>query len=74
MTTRCAFRDVATGARVCLRTDRHDCEVRRPVRVHRPMASRPSRVRLPWRSIGKALLGVWIAGWAWVGLNAWLVA
>lgn len=73
MTTRCAFRDVATGERVCLRADRHDCEVRRPVRIraHRPMVSRPSRVRLSWRSVGRALLGTWIAAWLVVGLLAW---
>lgn len=64
-TVRCAFRNVQTGERVCLRTDRHDCEVRAArlanrctitsphtctLGAHR-MASRPSRIRLPWRRV-----------------------
>lgn len=59
--TRCAWRNVRTGERVCLDPQPHDCEVRRPVRVHRPMVSRPHRVRLPWRSLRMVVGGTVLA-------------
>jgi hypothetical protein len=46
--TRCAWRDVQTGELVCLRTDRHDCEVRKPTK------GRGVQVFVPRREFGRA--------------------
>ena len=53
--TRCyLWREVGTDRRVCLMAHAHPRPAPLVTVRRRPMVSRPSRVRLPWRRIGRA--------------------